>query len=259
MSFKDQFFGAIGTTTGRVVGYVVASVLLLGGGYALYRSLERGPAPDPTGAVEVAPGLPPIFEESTVARPDSVEGWIIEEAPGDFDATLTISLPDGDSDTGPGSDTSGADPGYVSIGLREEIRPLFPELPGRRKLPIEATLIGPLGAKSQGTEARIKAQPQPIIAFDVQAELGCSVFGGSGIQVGGIAGVTGARVFGVRVGAFAAGAPATGGSGARLRAGPYASLRVYGPIGIGIGTDILSAPLSRPEGVTLAITTDLPI
>jgi hypothetical protein len=147
----------------------------------------------------------------------------------------------------------------VSIGLREGIRPFFPELPGRRKLPIEATLIGPLGKKSPETQARIKAQPQPIIALGLQAELGCVVPVGSGLEVGGVAGVTGARVFGVRVGGFAAGTLAPEGSGARLRAGPYASLRVYGPIGIGVGKDILSAPLSRLEGVTLAITTDLPI
>lgn len=258
MSFTDQFLRAMGTTIGRAVGVLICA-LLLGGGYALYRSLERGPDPGSTGALEVAPGLPPIFEESTVAYPDSVEGWIIEETPGDFDATLTIPLPDGDSSGDPGIDTSEAAPGYVSIGLREKIGPLFPELPGRRKIPIEATLIGPLGKKKPQARARIKAQPQPIIAFGLQAELGCVVPVGPGLEVGGVAGVTGARVFGVRVGGFAALAPAPEGSGARLRAGPYASLRVYGPIGIGVGKDLLSAPLSRLDGVTLAITTDLPI
>jgi len=69
--------------------------------------------------------------------------------------------------------------------------------------------------------------------------------------------VTGARVFGVRLGGVLAAGP-SGGEGARLRAGPYVSLRVYGPLGVGVGKDVLSAPPGSVEGLIFTITADLP-
>lgn len=247
MSFTDQFLGAIGTTTGRAVGYVLVGLIVLGGGYALYRAYGPTPETDPQNVTEVGPGLPPIFDESTIVRPDSAENWIIEEVPGDFDATLTIDLPERDSAE------DGQD--YVSIGLREGAEQFFPEFPGKRKLPLGAVVIGPYGKEN----VRIKARPQPIIAFDLQAELGMSAFT-SPLQIGGAVGVTGARVFGVRLGGFAAAGPAeTGASGVKFRAGPYGSIRVYGPIGVGVGKDIISSPPAQLEGTTFTITTDLPI
>lgn len=247
MSFTDQFLGAIGTTTGRAVGYVLIGLILLGGGYALYRAYGPTPETDPQDVTEVGPGLPPIIDESTIVRPDSAGDWVIEEVPGDFDATLTVDLPD--------TDTTESGHDYVSIGLRRGAEQLFPELPGRRKLPLDAVVIGPYGKEN----VRIKAQPQPIIAFDLQAELGMSVFT-TPFQVGGAVGVTAARAFGVRLGGFAAAGRADGNdSGIDFRVGPYASIRVYGPLGIGVGKDVLASPISRLDGLTFTITTDLPI
>jgi len=264
MAFVDKFLGAVGTTTGRAVGIVLACALLLGGAYALYRASSLGPVPDGTDVTEVAPGLPPVFDAPTIARPGPAGGWLTEEVPGDFGATLTIDLSENGLPEDSTSENGSADSvstGYVSIGLRRGAEQFFPELPGKRKLPLEAEVIAP----SEGEAAlpkermRIKAQPQPIIAFDFQAELGLSASVGgpqNGPQVGGAAAVTGARAFGVRLGAVAAAAPS--GPGARLYGGPYASIRVYGPLGVGVGKDVLSAPLSRAEGLVLTITTDLP-
>lgn len=248
MSFFDSFFGAIGSGLGRAVAYVLVGAILVGGGYALYRYWAPGPETDPQDVTEVEPGLPPIFDESTIVRPDSAGDWIIETVPGDFDATLTIDLPDTDS-TGGGQD-------YVSIGLREGAEQFFPELPGQRKLPLDAVVIGPYGKEN----VRIKAQPQPIIAFDLQAELGLSLFASS-TRTGGAVGVTAARLFGVRLGGFVAAAPRRGTDrfSVQLGAGPYASLRVYGPFGIGVGKDVTSAPLTNLEGLTFTITADLPL
>jgi len=248
MSVLNQFFRGMGTSVGRAVGYLVVGVLLIGGGYALYRAWTPGPETTPSEVPEVAPGLPPIFDESTIVRPDSSGDWIIEEVPGDFDATLTIDLPADSNDLAGG--------GYVSIGLREGAEQFFPELPGQRKLPLEAEVIGPY----ETDRVRIKAQPQPIIDFDLQAEIGLSVFASSA-EVGGIVGVTGGRLFGVRLGGFAAAAPRPTGEslGVVFGAGPYASLRVYGPFGVGVGKDVLSAPLANLEGLTFTITADLPL
>jgi len=248
MSFFDSFFGAVGSGLGRAVAYVLIGAILIGSGYALYRYWAPGPETDPQDVTEVEPGLPPIFDESSVVRPDSTGEWIIETVPGDFDATLTIDLPD--------SDSTENEQEYVSIGLREGAEQFFPELPGQRKLPLDAVVIGGYGKEN----VRIKAQPQPIIAFDLQAEVGLSLFA-SDARTGAAVGVTGARFFGVRLGGFLAADPR--GEADRINiqvgAGPYASLRVYGPFGIGVGKDLTSAPLTNLEGVTFTITADLPL
>jgi len=238
----------MGSGLGRAVAYVLIAVILIGGGYAFYRYWAPGPDPDPQDVTEVAPGLPPILDESTIARPDSGGEWVIETVPGDFDATLTIDLPD--------SDSAANEQEYVSIGLREGAEQFFPELPGQRKLPLDAVVIGPYGEEN----VRIKAQPQPIIAFDLQAELGLSLFA-SDAQTGGAVGVTAARLFGVRLGGFVAAAPKGGSDRLEVQVGtgPYASLRVYGPFGVGIGKDLTSDPLTSLEGLTFTITADLPL
>lgn len=250
MSILDDFLGAVGSSVGRVVGYVLVGAILLGGAYMLYRHYAPGPETDPKDIPEVSPGLPPIFDGgSTIVRPDSAGDWVIEEVPGEFDATITIDLPTRDS-------TVDSAPEYVSIGLREGAEQFFPELPGKRELPLDAEVIGPYGEEN----FRIKAQPQPILSFDLQAEAGLSV-SVEDAATGGILGVTGARLFGVRLGGFASLAPIRGEERTRfdVGAGPYASLRVYGPFGVGVGKDITSEPLTNLEGITFTITANVPL
>lgn len=248
MSFADSFFAAVGETTGRVLAYVLIGAVLLGSGYALYRHLSTGPDTDPQKVTEVKPGLPPILEETTVVRPDSTGSWIIETVPGDFDATLTIDLPEEES-------SSGAS-GEAVIGLREGAKQFFPEAPGQRKLPLKATVIGPYEREN----VRIKSQPQPIIAFELQAELGLSFFASSN-RLGGTLAGTGARIFGARLGGFLAVAPTSGADRLNIQVGtgPYASLRVYGPFGVGVGKDLTGAPLTSLQGLSFMVTADVPL
>jgi hypothetical protein len=73
--------------------------------------------------------------------------------------------------------------------------------------------------------------------------------------------VTGARLYGVRLGGFLSVSPVETGPGRALSlaAGPYLSIRLYGPIGIGVGKDLTSAPAGRLDGLTITVTTDIPL
>jgi hypothetical protein len=250
--FTGAISRALGQSVGRGIAFAFLGVLLLGGAWAAYRAWVPGPDTSPGQVPEVAPGLPPLIEESTVVRPDSSGSWLIETVPGNYDATLTIDLPNGDSArTGPGEGGPGES---VSIGLREGAAQFFPERPGARRLPVEASIIGDLSPQA----VRIKAQPQPILSLTLQAEAG---IGGAlrGPGIGGLLGVTGARVFGARLGGFALAVPPDSRGPTRLQAGPYASVRVYGPFGVGIGKDITRSSLLSVKGITLSITANIPL